>query len=328
MIIHVVVTGMYDAVVCFNDSLLHHELRVVDFLGEEANTYGVSCLGSRAITGALTAAHLSFVDPAGTVLGTAYDSFGLDPHAALGAAWGAEEVHAFLELHVEQGPRLERMKTSVGIVTGIAGIERLMASFAGRADHAGTMPMNERRDALTAAARAVLAIEATAACAEVEAVATTGRIEVTPGALNVIPDRARIWAEIRSLDGSWLDSAQLRLTEEIVAAGRARGIAAEVSWLTDQPPVLMARSMQDLIAESADEIGLAWAPVPSGAGHDAAHMSRLGPTGMIFVPSKDGKSHCPEERTGLPQIVDGAKLLAATVLRLDTWSAKRQGVPA
>lgn len=300
-----------------SDVKLRHELRVVDFLGEEPNDFALSCVGSRAVSGQLTDEHLDYVSDEGIRLADSLSAFGLDPAAALSARWDPAEVAAFVELHIEQGPRLERKRTGIGVVTGIAGIERLVATFLGRADHAGTMPMAERRDALSAAAAAVLAIEQAVSCAGPDAVATTGRIESAPGALNVVPERARMWTEIRAPEATGLDAAKRRLAEEVAALARERGIGVDLRWLTDQRPVPVPRSMQDEIAAAAQEVGQQWAAVPSGAGHDAAHMASLAPMGMIFVPSRAGKSHCPEEWTDLGPIADGARVLAATLLRLD-----------
>jgi N-carbamoyl-L-amino-acid hydrolase len=235
----------------------------------------------------------------------------------LRAVWSPKDVGAFVELHIEQGPRLERSGHTLGVVTGIAGIERMVATFVGRPDHAGTMPMKERRDALAAAAAAILQIEQTVTCSQVEAVATTGRLLSEPGALNVVPSQAQMWTEVRSLDATWLGTVKSQLVDEILVLARDRGVECEVNWLTDQQPVPVPATMQDLIARSIGDLGVAWQAVPSGAGHDAAHMARLAPMGMIFVPSRSGRSHCPEEWTKISDIVEGARALGATVCRLD-----------
>ncbi len=177
---------------------LERDLLVVDFLGEEANEFGVSCLGSRAITGQLRPEHLDRTDGAGLALGAAFESFGLDGGAATGIAWGTGGIHAYLELHIEQGPLLERSGEQIGVVAAIAGIDRVLAHFTGAAGHAGTTPMAERHDALVAAAEAVLTVERVGCGAPVHGVATSGRIESSPGSMGVITDRARLWAELRS----------------------------------------------------------------------------------------------------------------------------------
>jgi len=296
---------------------LRRDLFVIDFLGEEANGFGISCLGSRALAGVLTGEHLSRRDAAGRRLGDAMTGFGADPSGALGLAWRPGSVHAYLELHIEQGPVLERQGTALGVVTAIAGIERLLATFDGRADHAGTTPMTERRDALAAAAQAVLTIERTACGAPVHAVSTTGRIEALPGAFNVVPDQARLWAEVRSVDAAWLGGVKRRLAEEIAGEAAARGVTAMIEWLNDQDPVPTSPSVRDHIGRTADELGIGWTAIPSGAGHDAAHMTPLGPLGMIFIPSRGGRSHVPEEWTDLADIAVGVHALAATLVRLD-----------
>ncbi|MGI8868344.1 MAG: M20 family metallo-hydrolase [Mycobacteriales bacterium] len=299
------------------DARLVHDLVVVDFLGEEANTFGISCIGSRAIAGVLDAGHLDRRDDSGRRLGDAMAEFGTDPHGALELAWTGGGVHAFVELHVEQGPLLERAGKSVGVVTAIAGIERLLATFRGRADHAGTMPMGERHDALAAAADAILTVEREGCGAPVHGVSTTGRIESVPGAFNVVPSEARIWAEMRSIDEQWLLGAKRRIADQIFERAAQRGVEAAVEWLNDQPPVAATASVQDVIGRAADDIGISWLPVPSGAGHDAAHLAHLGPMGMIFIPSTGGRSHCPEEWTEATHIADGVHALLATLLRLD-----------
>lgn len=300
---------------------LSHDLLVVDFLGEEANEFGVSCIGSRALAGILSADHLDRRDLAGRRLGDVMESFGLDVEGSLSSAWGAGSVHAFVELHIEQGPLLERQQKPIGVVTAIAGIERLTAIFAGRADHAGTMPMTERLDALTAAAEAITRIEREGCGAPVHAVTTTGRIESTPGSFNVIPERAQIWAEMRSIDSSWLTGARGRLAEQLMADAAARGVHVDLEWLSDQDPVPTDRSIQGAIGRAADACGLEWAAVPSGAGHDAAHMAHMGPMGMIFVPSSDGRSHCPQEWTEIWDIASGVDVLHDTITHLDAASS-------
>ena len=299
---------------------LTHDLVVCDFLGEEANEFGLSCMGSRAIAGVLGAEHLDRRDGGGRRLGDAFERFGTDPEGALRLAWAPGSVHGYVELHVEQGPLLERQGVPIGVVTAIAGIERLLASFSGRADHAGTMPMGERRDALAAAAQAVLSVEREGCGAPVHGVATTGRIESGPGAFNVVPDHARVWAEMRSIDAGWLSGAKGRIAEQIASDAAERGVEVVLEWLNDQAPVPTDPSIQDVIGAAADDLGVPWSAVPSGAGHDAAHMAHLGPMGMIFVPSRDGRSHCPEEWTDLADLATGVHALGATLLRLDAWS--------
>lgn len=296
---------------------LRHDLVVVDFLGEEANSFGISCIGSRSIVGSLLPEHLDRTDEHGTTLGDTMRRFGLDPEGALHNAWRPGAIAGYVELHVEQGPVLEREGLPIGVVTGIAGIERLLAQFHGRPDHAGTRPMDDRQDALLAAAEAVLLVERTACDAPVMAVATSGRIEASPGSFNVVPDHARVWSEVRSVDASWLHGVRRDLADQIAAQAAARGVTTALEWLSDQDPVPAAAQMQDVIAAAADRAGVPWKAMPSGAGHDAAHIGQIAPMGMIFVPSKAGRSHVPEEWSESSEIALGAAVLLDTLIELD-----------
>lgn len=298
-------------------TVLDHDLVIVDFLGEEANDFGISCLGSRSVAGVLRPEHLDRTDGTGTRLGDALRAFGVDPDAAVRAAWPTQRVRAYVELHVEQGPQLERDGTDIGVVTAIAGIDRLLATFAGQAGHAGTVPMPDRHDALVSAAAAVLTIERVGCGAPVHGVATPGHIDSSPQSMGVLTDQARLWAEIRSVDASWLHGARRQIVDEITEETRTRGVELDLEWLTDQDPVPAAALVQDLVAGAADDLGYTRRSVPSGAGHDAAHLAHLAPMGMIFVPSAGGKSHCPEELTATDDIARGAHVLAATLTRLD-----------
>lgn len=298
--------------------VLERDLVVIDFLGEEANPFGLSCLGSRAISGQLLPEHFDRTDgESDTTIGEVFTRFGLDPNDALELAWKPDSIHGYLELHIEQGPLMEREGLEIGVVTAIAGIERLMARFAGRADHAGTMPMEGRRDALIGAAEAILTIEREACGAPIHGVSTTGRIESSPGSFNIVPDEAKIWAEMRSVDPAWLTGAKRRVADKIAADAAARGLDAALDWLNDQPPVPTERSIQDLVGEVAAHQQLRWDAIPSGAGHDAAHMTHLGPMGMLFIPSTGGRSHVPEEHTPIDDIARGISVLAESLVRMD-----------
>lgn len=296
---------------------LTRDLIVLDFLGEEPNEYGLSCLGSRALAGALTPADLDRRDRSGRTLGEAFTAFGLQADGTLAADWlRRRPLHRYVELHIEQGPVLERRGTSIGVVTAIVGIERLLARFSGRRDHAGTMPMGDRRDALVAAAQAVLAVDRVACGAPVPAVATTSRVD-TPGSPNVVPGAATLTAEMRSTDPDWLSDAKARLAEEIRDAALARGVQVDLTWWTDNDCKPTSSTIQDVVSTTADSLGLSWEPIPSGATHDAVHLAGLCPMGMIFVPSVAGRSHCPEEYTETADITAGVQVLGETLRRLD-----------
>jgi N-carbamoyl-L-amino-acid hydrolase len=300
------------------DVELTRDLVVVDFLGEESNDFGLSCLGSRALAGELGAADLDRADGEGVRLGDRYAAFGVDPSGVLAVDWARRmPLHCYVELHVEQGPVLERKGVPIGVVTAIAGIERLLATFTGRPDHAGTRPMDDRRDAMVAAAEAVLAIEREGCGAPVHGVATTTRLTTQPDAPNVVPGSVRLRAEMRSIDEPWLTSARRRLIEEIAGQARERGVDVDFAWTSDNEIVQASTEVHDALARAADRNGLAWTPVPSGATHDAVHLARLCPMGMVFIPSRDGRSHCPEEWSEFADVAAGVQVLGSTLQALD-----------
>jgi N-carbamoyl-L-amino-acid hydrolase len=300
---------------------LEHDLYVVDFLGEEPNRFGVSCVGSRSLAGKLTASHLSLIDDKETSLGHALEEYGLNADAVLSNSWQPNSLHAYVELHIEQGPSLERENKQIGVVTAIAGIDRLLAKFVGEPDHAGATPMDSRHDALLAAAESIIAVERTGCGAPVHGVATTGSVESWPGSFNVVPEESRIQAELRSIDATWLHSAKREIAQRIGELADRRGVSHFIEWLTSQDPVPAHDVLQDQIAKTADDLGYSWMSVPSGAGHDAAHMAHLGPMGMIFVPSVEGHSHRPDEYTATEDIGVGIHTLAETLIRLDELPA-------
>lgn len=302
-----------------NGIRLEHDLLVIDYLGEESNVWSGGLVGSTAINSGLTASHLDRVDTqTGVRMGDAMARFGLDPSAAISdAAWQPDSVHASIELHVEQGPVLERTGSEIGVVTAIVGQFSLLASFMGRGDHAGTMPMEMRSDALLAAAEAVLTVEQEACGAPIHAVGTTGRIEALPGAMNLVPGEARMWIDMRSIDPSWLSGARRRLADRIAEQAAARGVETAFDVLSESDVVPTVRGVQDIIADSAEQLGYSWEAIPSGAGHDSQNMARLGPMGMIFIPSVGGRSHVPEEFTHTADIVKGVEVLTRTILEVD-----------
>jgi beta-ureidopropionase / N-carbamoyl-L-amino-acid hydrolase len=300
---------------CVHDSghALEHDLRVVDFLGEEPNEFGLSCIGSRAIAGTLAAEHLAARDASGRTLAEAIASAGGNPDRIRDAAWTPGSMTAFVELHIEQGPLLEDSGIPLAIVSGIAGIDRMQATFSGEAAHAGTTPMDSRHDALCAAAEAVLAVERLAS----GGVGTTGRLEVFPGADNVVPGKAEMWTEFRSIDSAWLDERHASFAHAAAEAGARRGVATKVSVLSRTEPVTTSPEVRAAMKSAIEGLGLQFRVLPSGAGHDTVQMARLGPVGMIFVPSAGGRSHCPEEWTAPEHAEAGASALLATILALD-----------
>lgn len=297
---------------------LTRDLVVVDFLGEESNDWGLSCLGSRAVAGELRSADLDRRDGAGQRLGEQYARFGLDPSAVLAERWLTKHpVRGYVELHIEQGPLLEDRGAAIGVVTAIAGIERLSATFEGRPDHAGTRPMDDRHDAMVAAAHAVLAVHRQGCGAHRHGVATTTQVVNALPAPNVVPSSVQLRAEMRSIDEEWLGTTKERLSTDILDQARVLGVDVTFDWTSDNTVVPASRAIQDTVARAATRAGLTWESMASGATHDAAHLARRCSMGMIFVPSRDGRSHCPEEWTDITDIVAGVRVLGDTLRILD-----------
>lgn len=301
-----------------SDVQLDHDLLLVDFYGEEANDFGLSCLGSRALTGNLGLDHLARSDADGRTLGDTMRSSGVDPDSALASRWAASDVEAFIELHIEQGPVLELAGASIGVVSAIAAIARAELTFHGRRDHAGTMPVDLRHDAAAAAAEALLTVEK---LGRDGGIALAGQLVIEPGAANVVPDLARLTAEFRSTDVDWMHRRREMFDEAAQAAAARRGVSVETEWISGEPRVQMTDAVASLIDTAASQAGYRAVTLPSGAGHDTVQMASITDVGMIFVPSRDGRSHCPEEFTEATDLARGIDVLARTLVNLD----RRQG---
>lgn len=296
---------------------LDHPLKVIAFFGEEANEFGLAHVGSRAIGGTLTTKHLMLTNAAGQTFAEGLrERTGIDPDRMLSARWTPDDMAAYVELHIEQGAILEEHGRSLGLVTGIAGARRFVASLTGRPDHAGATPMDRRHDAFCGAAQLALSVEHFAK-ANPGGVATIGNVAVSPGASNVVPGLAELFGDMRSLDTSWLDARALEIADAARKIGEARGLKVAIAWPSITDPTLFANPVQRLIGSVLNASGHDFIPITSGAGHDAQEMARLGPAGMIFVPSHNGRSHCPEEHTDLADIAIGVQALAESLLALD-----------
>ena len=287
--------------------VLDGELRVLAFFGEESNRFGLSCIGSRALTGALSQTDMAIESSDGETLAAALEGNGANPDAVADAEWSSGEVRAFVELHVEQGPILEASGVDIGVVESIVGIRRGSVIFDGRRDHAGTTPMERRHDACTAMSECIVRIEQFAIAEG--AVATPGRVTALPGETNVVPYRAELTFEVRSADQDWLDRSLGAVEQILSEVCSRRRIEFTMNELPADPVVQLDASVQDKIETAAEKLELTSMRLPSGAGHDAAFMAARWPSGMIFVPSENGRSHCEEEFTEADQIAHGVDVL-------------------
>lgn len=312
------VLGAIEAVQVLSEAGIRteHPLEVVVFAAEESSRFGIATVGSKAFAGTLPVAALQLQDKDGITLAEAMASRGLAP-ALIGEARYASPIKAFLELHIEQGKVLEKAGKAIGIVTGIAAPTRLRAILTGQADHSGATPMNLRQDALAAGAELILLVEQLA-CAEMAwgTVGTTGIVKAEPGVMNVIPGRVELGIDIRSISQDSKQRVVDKLGREIEKIAARRGVAVELEIVGNDEPVQLPAAMAGRLQGICDKLQVDWMPMPSGAGHDAMHLAKLAPTGMIFIPCRGGISHNPAEWAGIGDITAGTEVLLAAVRQL------------
>jgi N-carbamoyl-L-amino-acid hydrolase len=289
-----------------------HPLEVVVFTNEEGGT-----IGSKAMVGALRSAELEIPSRGGRTQREGIRFLGGDPDNLASARRGRGEVTAYLELHIEQGGSLDEAGIRIGVVEGIVGIKWFEITFEGFANHAGTTPMNRRRDALLAASQLTLAVNRIATGIRGRQVATVGRIQAFPGAVNVIPGRVVMTVDIRDLNAATIDAVARQVLDEAERIASATGTTVSARLLSENAPAPTDPRLRRLIAEAADRLGLSHVSLASGAGHDAQELARIAPVGMIFVPSVAGISHSPRELSRPQDIAGGADVLLHTVLAID-----------
>ena len=298
-----------------NDVTTRHPLEVVIFQNEEGGL-----IGSRALDGELTQKELDLVSRSGKTIREGINFIGGDVAKLAGVRRQKGDIAAYLELHIEQGGILDSEKINIGVVEGIVGINWWDVTIEGFANHAGTTAMNNRQDALLAAAKFIEAVNRVVTSVPGRQVGTVGRINALPGAPNVIPGKVVLSLELRDLDATKINM----LFEKIQA--EAQTIAADSKTKFDfkeinvNIPAPTNPQIRSLISEAASDLGLTTKLMPSGAGHDAQDMARLGPVGMIFVPSVGGISHSPREFSRPEDIANGANVLLHTLLKLDKAS--------
>jgi allantoate deiminase len=269
---------------------------VLAFGDEEGSRFPATLTSSSACAGVFNHDELAVADANGVTLSAALRAYGKSPHDIPAAAYRSQNAAGYVEVHIEQGPVLEARGEPLGVVTGIVGQSRLRVTVTGEAGHAGTVPMDLRRDAFSGAAEMALALEAIA-CEHPEdgMVGTVGRIEAQPGAVNIIPGRVVFTVDLRALS----DNLRLEAIQRFQAAAdriaRTRGLKVTIEPFHEIATAHCAAALQDLLAASIETLGHAPVRLPSGAGHDAQVMARLCPSAMLFVRCRGGISHNPAE---------------------------------
>jgi N-carbamoyl-L-amino-acid hydrolase len=289
-------------------------LEAIDFTDEEGTLVGL--LGSESLTGKLTLESLRSPRGGREALLAGLERAGLNETELVLARRDPASLVAFLELHIEQGPLLERAAVQIGLVTGIVGARSFSLLFRGLAGHAGTTPMDARRDAGLAAAVFTVAANELVVRDFPGCVATVGDIRLEPGAFNVIPGSARVAIECRSLDLAQLDALESALLREAHAAAAMHALGVEATPVGRWEPTPLDADLRAVVGRAASGLGLETMELSSGAGHDAQALAAVVPSGMIFVPSDGGISHDPREHTSWEDCVNGANTLLRAALEL------------
>ena len=297
-----------------------HPLEMALWAHEESTAFGVGTAASRIVAGDLKAGDMDKVWN-GLRRRDAIRRIAGDPDKIETAVRGKGTWHSYVELHIEQGGTLDRAKVPVGVVEGIVAIHRYDVVIDGFANHAGTTPMNERQDAMLAAAQLTVAVREVATARQGRQVGTVGRIEVEPNSPNVIPGRVTLSVEFRDLSEATLRELGEAVKARGAAIAKATNTKITFSLASTNPAAPATKGVQDAIGRSADALGLKTMRLPSGAGHDAQQIAALCPMGMIFVPSVGGISHSPKELTSWEDCANGANVLLRTVLALDSLNS-------
>ncbi|TSB48436.1 Zn-dependent hydrolase [Alkalicoccobacillus porphyridii] len=291
-----------------------HTLKVMAFKDEEGSRFGLGMIGSRAVAGTLTQHQLQQQDSEGVSIHEAMTSMGYDPTAVSEAA--LTQVKAYIELHIEQGKILESAQVPAGVVSGIAGPVWLRMKLTGEAGHAGSTPMNQRRDTLVAASLIIAEIERIA-LQHPDLVATVGQIAVKPGGTNVIPGYSEWTLDLRHVDEAVRDQAEKQIRDATAQIANERDLELEIDEMQRISPAPCSEQIQQLIQTSLEEAGIKPITLPSGAGHDGMQFIGKWPMGMIFARSKDGISHNPKEWTTSDDVATAVNILDRTVRALD-----------
>lgn len=300
-----------------NNVKTKYPIEFVGMIEEEGGRFGSGVFGSRAMAGAVSIEELNNnKDNEGISMAEAFKEFGFNPDDINNAKRNPEDIKAFIELHIEQGPVLENREKDLGIVDFIVGLYNLKVTIKGRPDHAGTTPMNMRADALVAASKIISHIPNYAIEAGKGTVATVGALSVKPGAANIVPGEAQFTIDIRSKNKSCIEEVKNKVIELIQKETDASGLDVIIEEMLDVKPVKMSEEIIKSFEKNADSKGFSYIKMLSGAGHDAMVMAGITDVGLIFVPSKDGRSHCPEEWTDYEDLQKGIEVVYNTILDL------------
>ncbi len=303
-----------------NDINLPFNLAVYDYLGEELNDWSISCIGTRGMIGALNEEILSRSNSSGNILKDEIDKIGGNSKSLTKPFSMIENIVACLELHIEQGKVLEQKKIDIGVVRSIPSISRFSVEINGQAGHSGTILMDQRADALVTSSEIITFVNKLALRLSKESnqhfVSTIGKINVHPNAAAIIPGKVVMTIDLRASSKSSREQYIKELKKQINTMNQSSPCRIEMKNIAFAPYVEMDKELVKLFKVSSDECGFSNIIMDSGAGHDTAHLSRVAPASMIFIPCKDGLSHCPEEYAEISDISKGTAVLFKMVEKL------------
>lgn len=307
------VLGALEAVQTLNDLDIRTErpIEIVNWTNEEGARFGPPMMGSAVVAGVIDeAAAYATTDPDGVAVEDALTAIGYQGEAPA----EAKPIHAFFEIHIEQGPFLEKEDKAIGVVTGVQAMRWYTARVLGEARHAGTTPPSARKDALTAAAKLIGDIDAIMQRRGEDGRATVGMFQAYPGSPNVCPDRVEFTVDMRNPTTDELNAMdrELRRAAEDLYVATGCGVEIEETWFSE--PVVFDAACVDAVRRGAEANGHSWREIMSGAGHDAVNINRIAPASMIFVPCEDGISHNEAEYASPEACAAGADVLLAAML--------------
>lgn len=283
-----------------------YPLEIVALIEEEGARFGGGLMGSRGIVGTLSEESFkNLKDKDGITTIEAMSKIGLD--FSLPKRRNPNSIKAFLELHIEQGPILEEKNIPIGVVEAIVGLTQFEVTIEGKAGHAGTTPMDRRTDALVAAAQIISQLPNFAIEEGEGTVITTGRLDVLPNGANVIPNKVVFSVDIRSSKEEHINNV-IRRMKELIESYQVQGIHTTAEQLLYMPPKILSNEIKDLLKDKSSDLEIPYCSIDSGAGHDAMVFSDVTEVGMLFVPSKAGLSHCPEEWSDARHLANGVQI--------------------
>ena len=290
---------------------------VVGFCDEEGMRFGTGYFGSGAMLGNRDVEYCKqFKDKDGVSIYDAMVGYGLVPEKIEEAKWPEGSIGHFLEAHIEQGPVLDAENIELGLVEGIVGIQRYQVTVHGRADHAGTTPMDMRMDAVDAATKVISKIPDWAREKADGTVATTGFIKTVPGGMNIDAEEVEFTVDIRSMNNDNINDIANRIRAALDREVKAMGGSYEIQTKLVITPVFLSKEMLEVMEEGCKKHGFSYKYLPSGAGHDALEIGQVIPTVMLFVPSKDGRSHCPVEFTKYSEFAKATVIMTELATKL------------